>query len=155
MDLSSMMVDVSEDPFAKDFMQDVVPYVEQHYRVVADAGHRALAGLSMGGIQTLNIGLTNPGFFSYIGVFSSGWFGDMRSQFEQKHADALRNPDKKVVKLFWFGAGKCDIAMPNTQPAIDMVTKYGYTPEFHPSEGFHAWNNWRDYLHEFAPRLFQ
>jgi enterochelin esterase family protein len=154
MDFGSMMVDVSDDPFAKDFMQDVVPYVEQHYRVVADAQHRALAGLSMGGIQTLNISLTNPGFFSYIGVFSSGWFGDMRSQFEQRHADALRSPDKKAVKLFWFGAGKFDIAMPNTPPAIDLVKKYGYTPEFHPSEGFHAWNNWRDYLHEFAPLLF-
>ena len=80
MDFGSMTLDVADDPFAKDFMQDVVPYVEQHYRVVADAQHRALAGLSMGGIQTLNISLTNPGFFAYIGVFSSGWFGDMRSQ---------------------------------------------------------------------------
>ena len=76
------------------------------------------------------------------------------ARFESKHEDALRSPDKKAVKLFWFGAGKYDIAMPNTQPAIDLVKKYGYPTEFHPSEGFHAWNNWRDYLQEFAPRLF-
>ena len=155
MDFGSMTLDVSDDPFAKDFMQDVVPYVEQHYRVLADPQHRAIAGLSMGGIQTLNIALTNPGFFSYIGVFSSGWFGDMRAQFKQKHMAALQSSDKSVVKLFWFGAGKYDIAMPNTQPTIDLIKKHGYTTEFHPSEGFHAWNNWRDYLHEFAPRLFQ
>ena len=45
--------------------------------------------------------------------------------------------------------------LPNTGPTIDLVKKYGYRPEFRPSDGFHAWNNWRDYLHEFAPLLFQ
>ena len=155
MDMRSMGADVASDPFSNDLLNDVIPYVEQHYRVVADAQHRALAGLSMGGVQTLNISLTHPGFFSYLGVFSSGWFGPMRGQFEQTNLATLQSPDKNNVKLFWFAAGKYDIALPNTGPTIDLVKKYGYSPEFHQSEGFHAWNNWRDYLHEFAPRLFQ
>jgi enterochelin esterase-like enzyme len=155
MDMRSMGADVASDPFSNDLVNDVIPFVEQHYRVVADAPHRAIAGLSMGGVQTLNVSLTHPGFFSYIGVFSSGWFPQVRSQFEQTNLASLQNPDKSKVKVFWFAAGKYDIALPNTGPTIDLVRKYGYSPEFHPSEGFHAWNNWRDYLHEFAPLLFQ
>ena len=155
MDFAAMGPNVDADPFSNDFMKDLLPYVESHYRVIADPQHRAIAGLSMGGMQTLNISLTHPGFFSYIGVFSSGWFGDMRAQFEEMHQAELQSPDKKVVKLFWFAAGNNDIAMPNTGPSIDLVKKYGYVTEFHPSKGFHAWNNWRDYLHDFAPRLFQ
>lgn len=155
MDMRSMGADVASDPFSNDLLNDVIPYVEHHYRVVADSSHRALAGLSMGGVQTLNISLTHPGYFAYLGVFSSGWFSAVRGQFEQTNLTALQSPDKSKVKLFWFAAGKYDIALPNTGPTIDLVKKYGYNPEFHPSEGFHAWNNWRDYLHEFAPRLFQ
>ncbi len=155
MDMRSMGADVASDPFSNDLLNDVIPFVEGHYRVVADAPHRAIAGLSMGGVQALNVSITHPGFFSYIGVFSSGWFPQVRSQFEQTNLASLQSPDKSKVKLFWFAAGKYDIALPNTGPTIDLVKKYGYSPEFHPSEGFHAWNNWRDYLHEFAPLLFQ
>lgn len=155
MEMGTMGADVASDPFSKDFMNDIVPYIEQHYRVIADSQHRAIAGLSMGGIQTLNIALSHPGFFAYIGVFSSGWFGNTREAFERTNRAALESPNKKSVKLFWWAAGKNDLAMPNTGPAIALVQKYGYVTEFHPSEGFHEWNNWRDYLHEFAPRLFQ
>ena len=155
MDMRSMGADVASDPFSNDLVNDVIPFVEGHYRVVAGAPHRAIAGLSMGGVQTLNVSITHPGFFSYIGVFSSGWFPQVRTQFEQTNLASLQSPDKSKVKLFWFAAGKYDIALPNTGPTIDLVKKYGYSPEFHPSEGFHAWNNWRDYLHQFAPLLFQ
>jgi enterochelin esterase-like enzyme len=155
MDVRSMGADVASDPFSSDLVKDVIPFIELHYRVIADAPHRAIAGLSMGGVQALNVSLTHPGVFAYIGVFSSGWFPQVRGQFEQTNLASLQSPEKSKVKLFWFGAGKYDIALPNTGPTIELVKKYGYSPEFHPSEGFHAWNNWRDYLHEFAPLLFQ
>lgn len=154
MNMRSMGADVAADPFSNDLMNDVIPYVEGHYRVIADAEHRALAGLSMGGVQTLNVAVTHPGYFAYVGVFSSGWFPQVRTEFEQKQMVSLQSPEKSKVKLFWFGVGKLDIAMPNNGPTMDLVKKYGYSPEYHPSEGFHAWNNWRDYLHDFAPRLF-
>jgi enterochelin esterase family protein len=142
------------DPFVADLMKDVIPYVETHYRVIADPEHRAIAGLSMGGLQTLNAAVLHPGFFSYVGVFSSGFFGGAEP-FEKANLAALQSPEKKNVKLFWFAVGKQDMALPNSGPTSDLLKKYGYNTEFHLSEGFHAWNNWRDYLHEFAPLLFQ
>ena len=154
-----MMVDVSEDPVAKDFMQDVVPYVEQHYRVVADAGSPRACRLIDGRDSNPQHRPHQPGLL----LLHRSFLLQLRlvrriplSQFEQKHADALRNPDKKVVKLFWLGR---EIRYRDAQYA----TCYRHGHEVwlhrwktsHPSEGFHAWNNWRDYLHEFAPRLFQ
>ena len=152
MDMKAMTS--GSDPFAADLMNDVIPYVEKHYRVIANSEHRAIAGLSMGGLQTLNAAVLHPGFFSYVGVFSSGFFGGSE-QFEKANLAALRSPEKKNVKLFWFAVGKQDIALPNSGPTADMLKKYGYNTEFHLSEGFHAWNNWRDYLYQFAPLLFQ
>ena len=152
MDMRAMTT--GSDPFIADLMKDIIPYVEKNYRVIADPEHRAIAGLSMGGMQTLNAALLHPGFFSYVGVFSSGLFSGTE-KFEQANLAVLQSPGKKNVKLFWFSAGKLDIALPNSGPTADLLKKYGYVPETHVSEGFHAWNNWRDYLHEFAPRLFQ
>src|ERR1051326_2558804 len=63
------------DEFVQDFLNDIMPYVEKHYRVYADRQHRAIAGLSMGGGQTLNIGIPNLDKFAYLGVYSSGVFG--------------------------------------------------------------------------------
>jgi len=63
------------DDFSKDFLNDIMPYVEKQYRVYADRKHRAMAGLSMGGGQTLNIGIPHLKDFAYLGVFSSGVFG--------------------------------------------------------------------------------
>jgi len=154
-EMNAMRTAATADPFGADLMNDIIPYVEHHYRVTADPQHRAIAGLSMGGMQTLNAVVTHPGFFSYVGVFSSGWFGGTLEQVEKTDLAALQSPEKKAVKLFWFSTGKLDIALPNTGPSIELLKKYGYKPEFHESEGFHEWNNWRDYLHEFTPLLFQ
>ena len=62
------------ETFTKDLLTDVIPYVESKYRVKTGKSNRALAGLSMGGLETLNTGIPNSGMFQYIGVFSSGWF---------------------------------------------------------------------------------
>ena len=63
------------DEFSQDFVNDIMSYVEANYRVLTDRGSRAMAGLSMGGMQTLNVAMSDLGKFSYIGVFSSGVFG--------------------------------------------------------------------------------
>src|SRR5204863_2858769 len=65
----------TQDEFGQDFVGDIMPYVEKNYRVVTERGSRALAGLSMGGGQTLNIGIPHLEQFAYLGVFSSGVFG--------------------------------------------------------------------------------
>ncbi len=66
--------------FEKDFTIDILPFVENHYRTLNDRDHRAIAGLSMGGMQTLNITMADPKKFAYIGVFSSGWISGLRIQ---------------------------------------------------------------------------
>jgi len=151
------------DEFVDDFLKDIMPYVDKNYRVYTDAAHRAIAGLSMGGNQTLNIALPNLKDFAYIGVFSSGLMGGARggaagggSTWEQQHLDVLDNADlKKNLKLLWFKIGKEDSLMTTATSTVDMLKKHGFNPVFQQSEGGHTWINWRNYLNEFAPQLFQ
>jgi enterochelin esterase family protein len=152
--LRSGMNTMGHDQFNQDLTGSVIPYIDRTYRTVADRDHRALAGLSMGGLQTLNVSLTNSDLFSYIGVFSSGWFPTMREQ-EEKTDFAQYKTSGKPFKLYWVGVGKFDIANANSAATVDLLKKYGISPVTQESGGFHAWNNWRDYLHVFAPQLFR
>jgi enterochelin esterase-like enzyme len=145
------------DAFARDFLGDVVPYVERNYRTLPGRENRAIAGLSMGGQQTLNIGLTNLDRFSQLGVFSSGWFGqDGAVTFERNNqalfADAKLN-DR--IKLFWLATGKDDFVMPSTKAALALLDQHKIRYTFKETEGGHTWPNWRAYLNEFAPLLFR
>lgn len=72
---------MGHDAFNQDLTSVVLPYVDAHYRTVADRDHRALAGLSMGGLQTLNISLSNSADFAWIGAFSTGWFPMSKSKW--------------------------------------------------------------------------
>lgn len=153
----SQMTRMGRDGFNDDFLQDVMPYVETHYRVLTDRQHRAMAGLSMGGLQTLNIALPHLDKFAYIGIFSSGWFGQTPEAIEQEHRDALDNTrQRKGLKLFWVAVGSDDfLAGPSTRTMLNVLQKHGFTPVSHESAGGHTWINWREYLNEFAPLLFQ
>jgi enterochelin esterase-like enzyme len=160
------------DEFSQDFVRDIVPYVESHYRVLTDRGSRAIAGLSMGGMQTLSITLSDLGKYSYIGVFSSGVFGGAPKaptapgaaapkaspapDFEQQHAAVLDNAGlKKDLKLLWFATGSEDFLLNTTQATVDMLKKHGFSPVYKETGGGHTWSNWREYLNEFAPQLFK
>jgi enterochelin esterase-like enzyme len=154
------------DEFGQDFLNDIMPYVEKNYRVLADREHRAIAGLSMGGGQTLTIGIPNLEKFAYLGVYSAGVFGIVPraggggggggSSFEEQHKDVLDNESlRKGLKLLWFGTGKDDGLMSTTRATVEMLKKHGFEPEFHESPGGHTWINWRNYLNEFVPQLFQ
>jgi enterochelin esterase-like enzyme len=148
------------DEFFEDFVNDIMPYVEKHYRVIADRDHRAIAGLSMGGSQTMNIGFSHLDQFAYIGVFSSGILGrggaNAGNNWETAHARQLDDADlKKGLKLVWFSTGVDDGLMPNTRNTVEMLKKHGFSPVFKESQRGHVWLNWRDYLIEFAPQLFQ
>ena len=145
-----------------------MPYAEKHYRVYTDRQHRAIAGLSMGGSQTLNIGIPNLDKFAYIGVYSSGIFGITGGgrggasatatgpAWEEQHKEVLDNAKlKSGLKLFWFGTGKDDFLIETSRATVAMFKKHGFKPEFQESTGGHTWINWRNYLNEFAPQLFQ
>jgi enterochelin esterase family protein len=142
--------------FEKDFWQDVMPYIESHYRVRTDRNSRAIAGLSMGGMQTLNIAMAHLDKFAYIGVFSSGWLRQKPEEVEAENAATLNNAAaRKGLRLFWFATGVDDSLISSTRASVDLLKKHGFNVELKESTGMHTWINWRDYLHEFTPRLFQ
>ena len=145
---------MGHDAFNEDLVGSLLPYIDKNYLTIADRDHRALAGLSMGGLQTLTVSLTNSSLFSYVGVFSSGWFPQMQEQVEKTDL-AQYKTNGQPFKLYWVGAGKYDIAKTNSEASVDLLKKFGITPLIHDSAGFHAWNNWHDYLALFAPQLFR
>lgn len=156
------------DEFVQDFLNDIMPCVEKSYRVYTDQKHRAIAGLSMGGGQTINIAIPNLDKFAYVGVYSSGIFGILGRgpganadrpegpSWEEQHRAVLDNPKlKKGLKLFWFSTGKDDFLIGTTRATVEMFKKHGFQPVFLESPGAHTWINWRNYLNEFAPQLFR
>ena len=154
----------AQDEFVEDFVGDIMPYAETHYRVIADRPHRAIAGLSMGGTQTLNIAIPHLDKFAYIGVFSSGLIGGLLgsqaetsgTSWEQLHRTELDNAAaKKGLKLVWFSTGSDDRLIATSKSTVEMLNKHGFSAVFKESPGGHTWINWRNYLNEFAPQLFQ
>jgi enterochelin esterase family protein len=167
------------DDFAKEFVTDVMPLVEKRYRVMTDRAHTAIAGLSMGGSQTMNIAIPNLQRFAYIGVYSSGLIGEAGgggrggrggdapaapatppppnpNSWENRNLAMLDNASlKKGLKLVWFSTGKDDGLITTTRATVDMLKKHGFNPVFEESPGGHTWINWRNYLNVFAPQLFQ
>lgn len=154
------------DEFVQDFVNDIMPYAEKHYRVYTDRQHRAIAGLSMGGAQTLNIAIPNPDKFAYIGVFSSGVFGITGPRpgrpaatgpsWEEQHKEILDGAKlKDGLKLVWFGTGKDDFLVETSRATVEMLKKHGLDVVYKETEGAHTWIVWRQYLHEFAPQLFR
>ena len=142
--------------FDNDFLKDLMPYVEGHYRVLADRPHRAIAGLSMGGAQTLSVALSQPRDFAYVGVFSSGLFTRNAGDWEKEHESQLDDASARDgLKLFWFKTGKDDFLLPNTRRTVELLQKHGFQIVMQESTGGHTWVNWRNYLNEFAPQLFR
>jgi len=145
--------------FEKELKQSIIPFVELNYRVKTDANSRALAGLSMGGIQTLYTGVKNTDLFSYLGVFSSGWIQPMQKDIADSQYEYIKNNADKInsnLKLFWISqGGKEDIAWKNCQTMItkfdEMKIKYAYSE--YP--GGHSWPVWRNNLYNFAQQIFK
>lgn len=153
------------DEFSEDFLNDILPYAETHYRVHTDRAHRAIAGLSMGGGQTLEIGIGNLEKFAHLGVFSSGVFGitggrgpggNSGPSWEERHREKLDDAElKKGLELVWFSTGTDDFLIETSRATVKMLRGHGFDVTYEESSGGHTWTNWRNYLHEFAPLLFQ
>ena len=163
------------DEFVGDFVTDVMPYVEKHYRVLTDRPNTAIAGLSMGGLQTLEVAIPRLERFAYVGVYSSGLIGAFPNaggrgaapaaatpapagpvEWEKVHAAKLDDANlKKGLRLLWFGTGKEDFLLSTTNATVDLFKRHGFSPVFVESSGGHTWINWRNYLSEFAPQLFR
>ena len=138
--------------FPNDLVEDVVPFVEKTYRISARADDRAIAGLSMGGNQTLQVGLTHLDLFHYIGAFSPVVIIP-----EQAFKDALADPvgTNKRLRLFYIYIGKLDTLYTSNQNLDKLLNDRKVKHAFVETEEWHVWRNWRDYLADFAPRLFR
>jgi enterochelin esterase-like enzyme len=144
------------DEYLNEFVTDILPYTESHYRVIADRPHRAIAGLSMGGGQTLNIAFSHLDWFSAIGVFSSGLPAGGNADWEKNHLAALDDAAlKKGLRTVWFSTGSDDAVLPRSKSTVELLNKHGFAAMFTESTGAHTWINWRNYLHQFAPLLFR
>jgi len=141
------------DGFQKTLLEDIIPMIDGNYRTLADQKHRAMAGLSMGGMQTRIITLANPNMFSYVGMFSGGSIS----------LDDVNNaPDfKEKVKLVFISYGSRELENAarfggDPKDNTEALKKAGIKAHFYVSPNTaHEWQSWRRGFHEFANLLFR
>jgi enterochelin esterase family protein len=150
---STALANPDRSLFTRDLLEDVMPLVERLYRVSNQPDQRAIAGLSMGGGQALNIGLTRLDTFGWIGAFSSAL---MRMEPEKTFAGLLADPaaSNKKLHLLWIACGKQDNLFEANQRFSELLNKHQVKHTFVATEGAHQWRVWRRYLNEFVPLLF-
>jgi enterochelin esterase-like enzyme len=143
-------------PFEEVLTSELIPKIDATYRTRADREYRALAGLSMGGMQSLHIGLKHLDQFASIGAFSAPVFGtfDAKSAYNGIFADAAFN---EKVRLLWLGVGSAEKWFADgTKRMHNALDEAGIKHVMFESPGTsHEWQTWRRCLHDFAPRLFQ
>lgn len=135
----------------KDLIEAALPMVEANYRIKKGREHRAIVGLSMGGLHSLTIGFNELDTFSAIGSFSGAIPNESAIQ------NALDNPDKtnNSLDLLWIACGEDDFLLEENRKLIEMLKKSGIEHEWNLTEGGHSWPVWRDYFAEFVPLLFR
>lgn len=148
---SGVAADKQQADFQNDLIADLIPFVQANYRASSDRKHRALAGLSRGGGQTLAIGLRHLQLFSRLGVFSAG-----SNNPQEAFKDVAANVRKvnEQLDLLWIGCGADDFALPGAQRMDEFLTANGIDHTFRRTAGEHTWIVWRQYLQELAPLLW-
>ncbi len=146
----------AQNRFTRELMNDVIPFVEKNYRVRTGRVNRAIAGLSMGGGQTLRVFMNHPDQFGYVAIWSAGLFNQNPGDFEKQNPDFLRQVSaiNRQVKLVSISVGSQDFALNGSKNLAEVFKKNGLKYEFNQSNGGHTWINWRHYLNDYARRLF-
>jgi enterochelin esterase family protein len=144
------------DPYYNQLFNDILPFIESHYNVSTKREDRAFAGLSMGGLQALNIALFQPEKFGYVLPLSTGYFPEQLKTIEEKYSTALKNPEINKLKLFWIAmGGEKDIAYANGKNVLALLDKYQIRYKTNDYPAGHTFITWRHNLNEFAPLLFR
>jgi enterochelin esterase-like enzyme len=140
--------------FEKDLLTDVLPLVEKTYRVYTDQPHRAIAGLSMGGSQSIRVGLANLDKFAYVCPMSAG--GINANDLDQSFPELAKNPSaaNDKLKLLWIACGEKDGLLKFNKGFDQWLTSHQIRHEFKVTPGVHTWHLWRRYLAEVATKLF-
>jgi len=173
-DPSSAYLSPRIEAFGSVLIYDLIPTIDHSYRTIADRDHRAMAGLSMGAMETMAVALTHLDTFSHIGAFSLPFFGKMPPQSSSAQSSRPTPPPfdpntayggvfasaatfNREVRLLWFGAGTAEVRLNDAlRNNVAKLTAQGLRPVFYQSSGTaHEWLTWRRCLNEFAPRLFQ
>jgi enterochelin esterase-like enzyme len=136
-------------PFESDLIKDIVPFVDSHYSVYTDRDHRALAGLSMGGGQALNIGIVHPEVFAYVGGFSAA--PDTKSPLE-----LVPDPEvPKELKLLWLACGNKDGLLRVSQGVHAYLKEKGVPHVWNVDGNAHDTAEWQNNFYHFSQRIFQ
>ncbi len=143
--------DEAMDAFRRELFEDALPLVEARYRVEKDAAQRGIVGLSMGGGQSLTVGLGNLDRFAWVGAFSAVPADEPVTQA----IVAAASGTNAKLRLLWIACGKGDFLLGRNEEFIGKLKAGGITHEWHLTEGDHSWPVWRTYLVDFLPRLFQ
>lgn len=144
--------------FEKELKETVMPFVEKNYRIAKGNANTALAGLSMGGLQTLYAGIKNTDKFAYLGVFSSGWWANQPASSNPQY-EFMKNNSATInsnLKQFWIAmGGKEDIAYNNCQIMLAKFKELNIVHTYAEYPGGHTWPVWRNNLFNFAQLLFK
>lgn len=136
--------------FENDLLQSVMPLVDSNYRTRNTPRGRAISGLSLGGMQALEIGINRPDLFAYVGGMSA-----YVPNADEMIARGLRNQNlNNELKLLWLSIGKNDYLLKEAENFRALLQQHGVRMQWSLTDGAHEWNVWRNYLHDFAPLLF-
>ncbi|MGO9897036.1 MAG: esterase [Bryobacteraceae bacterium] len=145
---------ITNDALFEDyFLKDVIPTVEARYRVSPGRQNRAIAGLSMGGGQSLRIGLGHLDLFSAVASFSGAVPADFETRFAALLHDSKGTNQK--LKTLWIGCGQQDSLFPRSKNLSELLTKNQVKHTFYPIDGVHNFTVWRKDLAEYVPLLFR
>ena len=145
-----------DDACSREFLQDILPFVDSHYRTRPNRESRAIAGLSMGGFVVLNTGLTHLETFGELYVFSSGYWPRELEVFKANIEPLLADPkiNERFVQPIYFGVGETDIAYLNSMRTLAVFADHGVRNFSVLSSHGHEWLNWRRYLWQTAQIMF-
>lgn len=144
--------------FAEDMIKDIIPFIEDNYRVYTDQAHRAMAGLSMGGMETLEVTLNHPEMFSYVWVLSSSFAPGNKDVYEyerERLKKEAKRYNKNFKELVFTQGGPSDIAYNNCKETLKLFDAAGVKYEYHEVSGGHSWEAWRQNLYDLAQRMFK
>jgi enterochelin esterase family protein len=139
------------EAFERELLSEVIPAVEARFRVRKDRAHRAVAGLSMGGGESLTVGLRHPELFGWVAGFSSA------VSYVERSLGGLPADDTRAGRarrLLWVGVGRQDFLFADNQKFEAALDARGVRHVWRPTEGAHTWPVWRAYLGELLPQLF-
>lgn len=145
----------SMDGSFEEYFEDVVEWVDAHYRTYPTKERRAIAGLSMGGFHAMQVSKHYPDMFDYVGLFSAAIYRGEEGVLMYENLEVgIAEQFSRGVSLYWIGIGKDDFLYEENTKFRELLDENDYEYEYVESEGGHTWRNWRCYLSEFVTKLF-